>query len=144
MGTVFTRIIVGEVPALFVWRDRSCVAFLNITPLAPGHTLIIPKEETDHWIDLDSGLAAHLMSVSQAIGKAVQQSFEPEKVGLAIGGLEIPHAHVHVWPIHGPMYFPISPDEEDPPEPNWGKLDEAAGNIRRALKDLGFEQYVID
>jgi histidine triad (HIT) family protein len=144
MGTVFTRIIEGEVPARFIWRDRSCVAFLNITPLAPGHTLVVPIEETDHWIDLDLGLAAHLMSVSQAIGKAVQKSFEPEKVGLAIAGLEIPHAHVHVWPIHGPMSFPINPDEEDPPEPDWEKLDEAAGSIRRALKDLNFRQYVTD
>ena len=146
MATVFTRIIDGEVPARFVWRDPSCVAFLNITPLAPGHTLVVPREETGHWIDLDPRLAAHLMSVSQAIGKAVQESFEPEKVGLAIAGLEIPHAHahVHVWPIHGPMSFPIDSDEEDPPEPDWEKLEGAAGTIRRALKDLGFEQHVAD
>ena len=90
MGTVFTRIIEREVPAFFVWRDRSCVAFLNIPPLAPGHTLVVPKEGTDHWIDLGPSLAVHLMSVSQTIGKAVQKSFEPEKVGLAIGGLEFP------------------------------------------------------
>jgi len=144
LATVFTRIIEGEVPARFVWRDDSCVAFLNITPLAPGHTLVVPKEETGHWIDLGPGLAAHLMSVSQAIGKAVQESFEPERVGLAIAGLEIPHAHVHVWPIHGPMSFPISPDEEDPPEPDWEKLDETAGSIRWALKELGFQQCVAD
>lgn len=68
MGAVFTRIIEGEVPALFVWRDRSCVAFLNITLLAPGHTVVVPKEETDHWIDLGPRLAAHLVSVSPAIG----------------------------------------------------------------------------
>jgi diadenosine tetraphosphate (Ap4A) HIT family hydrolase len=144
LATVFTRIIEGEVPARFVWRDDSCAAFLNITPLAPGHTLVVPKEETGHWIDLGPGLAAHLMSVSQAIGKAIQASFQPEKVGLAIAGLEIPHAHVHVWPIHGPMFFPINPDEEDPPEPDWNMLDEAAGSIRRALKDLGFQQHVAD
>jgi histidine triad (HIT) family protein len=144
MGTIFTRIIEGEVPARFVWRDLSCVAFLNITPLAPGHTLVVPKEEIDHWIDLGPGLTAHLMFVSQTIGKAVQKSFEPKKVGLAIAGLEIPHAHVHVWPIHEPMSFPINPDEEDPPEPDWERLEEAAGSIRRALKDLGFQQYVAD
>jgi len=144
LATVFTRIIDGELPARFLWRDPSCVAFLNITPLAPGHTLVVPKEQTGHWIDLDPGLAAHLMSVSQAIGKAVQKSFEPERVGLAIAGLEIPHAHVHVWPIHGPMSFPIDSDEEDPPEPDWEELEEAAGTIRRALKDLGFEQQVAD
>jgi diadenosine tetraphosphate (Ap4A) HIT family hydrolase len=144
VATVFTRIIEGEVPACFVWRDPSCVAFLNITPLAPGHTLVVPKEDTGHWIDLGPELAAHLMSVSQAIGKAVQESFEPEKVGLAIAGLEIPHAHVHVWPIHGPMSFPIDPDEEDPPEPDWEKLEEAADTIRRALKDFGFQRHVAD
>ena len=144
MATVFTRIIEGEVPACLVWRDPSCVAFLNITPLAPGHKLVVPIEETGHWIDLDPELAAHLMFVSHAIGKAIQESFEPEKVGLAIAGLEIPHAHVQVWSIHGPMSFPINPDDEDSPQPDWEKLDEAAGSIRRALKDLGFQQYVAD
>ena len=69
MATVFTRIIEGEVPARFVWRDRWCMAFLNITPLAQGHTLVVLKEEeTSHWIDLGPRLAAHLMFVSQAIG----------------------------------------------------------------------------
>ena len=142
MATVFTRIIEGEVPARFVWRDESCVAFLNITPLAPGHTLVVPREEVEHWIDLGPGLAAHLMSVSQAIGLAVQAGFGPKKVGLAIAGLEVPHAHVHVWPIHGPTSFPIDPDEEDPPEPDWEELDEAAGAIRRALAGLGFHRHV--
>jgi histidine triad (HIT) family protein len=118
------------------------VAFLNITPLAPGHTLVVPREEVEHWIDLGPGLAAHLMSVSQAIGLAVQECFGPKKVGLAIAGLEVPHAHVHVWPIHGPTSFPIDPDEGDPPEPDWGELDEAAGAIRRALAGLGFHRHV--
>src|ERR671921_2612751 len=136
LATVFTRIIEGEVPARFVWRDPSCVAFLNITPLAPGHTLVVPREETGHWIDLDPRLATHLMSVSQAIGKAVQEGFGPERVGLAIAGLEIPHAHVQVRPIHGPMSFPIDSDEEDPPEPDWEKLEEAADSIRRTLEEF--------
>ena len=142
MATVFTRIIEGEVPARFVWRDEACVAFLNITPLAPGHTLVVPREPVEHWIDLGPGLAAHLMSVSQAIGLAVQRGFGPEKVGLAIAGLEVPHAHVHVWPIHGPTSFPIDPEERDPPEPDWDELDEAAGAIRRALAGLGFHRHV--
>jgi histidine triad (HIT) family protein len=138
LATAFTRIIEGEVPACFLWRDPSCVAFLNITPLTPGHTLVVPKEEIAHWIDLGPNLAAHLMSVSQAIGKAIQESFEPEKVGLAIAGLEIPHAHIHVLPIYEPMSFPINPDEEDPPEPDWEKLEEAADSIRRRLEEFGF------
>ncbi len=144
MATVFTRIIGGEVPARFVWRDGLCVAFLNITPLSPGHTLVVPREEVEDWLDLEPTLAAHLMSVSRAVGRAIRKGFGPEKVGLAIAGLEIPHAHLHVWPIHGPMSFPINPDEGDPPEPDWEDLDETAGTIRRALTDLGFRQHVAD
>src|SRR5918998_1339900 len=63
---------------------------------------------------------------------------------VAIARLEIPRAHFHVWPIHGPMSFPINTDEEDPPVTDWEKLDEAAGSIRRALEDLNFRQYVTD
>ncbi|MDQ3791565.1 MAG: HIT family protein [Actinomycetota bacterium] len=144
MATVFTRIIADEVPARFVWRDDLCVAFLNITPLSPGHTLVVPREEVGDWLDLEPTLAAHLMSVSLAVGKAIREGFGPEKVGLAIAGLEIPHAHLHVWPIHKPMTFPINPDEGDQPEPDWQELDEAAGIIRRALTDLGFRQHVAD
>ena len=88
MATVFTRIIGGELPARFVWRDDVCVAFLNITPLSPGHTLIVPREEVDDWLDLEPLLAAHLASVAQAIGKAIRRGFEPEKVGLMIAELE--------------------------------------------------------
>jgi diadenosine tetraphosphate (Ap4A) HIT family hydrolase len=142
LATVFTRIIEGEVPARLVWRDDLCAAFLNATPLSPGHTLVVPKAAVEGWLDLEPLVAAHLMSVSQAIGKALREGFGPEKVGLAIAGLEIPHAHRHVWPIHGPMSFPVNPDEGDPPEPDWEKLGEAAGTIRRALTDLGFQQHV--
>ena len=138
MATVFTRIIEGEVPARFVWCDDSCVAFLNITPLTPGHTLVVPRQEVEDWLDLEPLLAAHLMSVAQAIGKAIRRGFGPEKVGLMIAGLEVPHAHVHVWPIHGPLTVPVDYGDEEDPDPDWARLDEAAGTIRRALADLGF------
>ena len=141
MSTVFTRTIEGEVPARFVWWDGRCAAFLNITPLSPGHTLV-PREEVEDWLDLEPLGAARLISVSQAIGRAIREGFGPEKVGLAIAGLEISHVHVHVWPIHGPMSFPIEPDEGDPPEPDWEELDEAAGTIRRAPSDFGFQPHV--
>ena len=108
-------LLVGGVTACFDWRDDSCAAFVSTTSLAPGHTLVIPEKETAHWIDLDPGLAAHFMSVSQAVGRAVQESFEPRKVGLAMAGFEIPHAHV--WPTHSPTSSLIDPGEEDPPEP---------------------------
>ena len=82
------------------------------------------------------------MSVAQAVGKAIMRGFEPEKVGLMIAGLEIPHAHVHVWPIHGPLTIPVDYGDEESPDPDWGMLDRAAGTIRRALTDLGFQQHV--
>jgi histidine triad (HIT) family protein len=97
--TLFTRIITGELPGRFVWRDDRCVAFLSIAPLRPGHTLVVPIEEVDHWLDLEPDLAAHLMIVAHAIGRAQRAAFSPARVGLIIAGLEVPHCHLHVVPI---------------------------------------------
>ena len=101
MASVFTRIIAGELPAHFVWQEDSCVAFLSIEPLRPGHTLVVPRAEVDHWIDLDNDTAAALMRVARTIARAQQEIYRPTKVGLMIAGLEVPHAHVHVSPIDG-------------------------------------------
>ena len=73
MATVFTKIIRGELPGRFVWRDDRCVAFLSINPLRPGHTLVVPIEEVDHWLDLAPASMQHLVSVSQTIGKAISE-----------------------------------------------------------------------
>jgi histidine triad (HIT) family protein len=100
MGSVFTRIIEGELPGTFVWRDERCVAFLSINPLQPGHTLVVPVEEIDHWVDADPALNAHLMGVAQQIARALQAAFNPTRVGVIIAGLEVPHLHIHVVPIH--------------------------------------------
>ena len=101
MASVFTRIIAGELPAHFVWQEDSCVAFLSIEPLRPSHTLVVPRAEVDHWIDLDDDTAAALMRVARTIARAQQEIYRPTKVGLMIAGLEVPHAHVHVSPIDG-------------------------------------------
>jgi histidine triad (HIT) family protein len=69
--SIFTRIIDGELPGRFVWRDDRCVAFLSINPLRPGHVLVVPREEVDHWLDLDPSLLDHVMRVSQKIGAAL-------------------------------------------------------------------------
>jgi len=98
MATIFTRIIEGEIPGTFVWRDEHCVAFLSINPMAPGHVLVVPIEEVDHWIDATPELAAHLFSVAHTIGTAQHAAFGCERVGLIIAGYEVPHAHVHVIP----------------------------------------------
>ena len=98
MGTVFTKIIEGEFPGTFVWRDEQCVAFLSINPMAPGHVLVVPIEEIDHWIDAPPELAAHLFDVAHTIGRAQQAAFDCERIGLIVAGYEVPHTHVHVIP----------------------------------------------
>ena len=135
MATVFTQIIEGTLPARFVWKDERCVAFLTIHPLRPGHTLIVPRLEIDHWLDLEPVLLDHLMTVSQSIGKAIDEAFHPAKVGLMIAGLEVPHTHLHVIPIQ--ELSDLNPANQDM-QPNPADLDQAAEAIRRSLRALGF------
>jgi histidine triad (HIT) family protein len=101
MPTIFTRIIDGDLPGTFVWTDDRCVAFLSINPLRPGHTLVVPRQEIDHWLDCPDDLRDHLFSVAQRIGRAVESAWQPERVGLMIAGLEVPHLHIHVVPMWG-------------------------------------------
>ena len=98
MTTIFTRIINGEIPGTFVYRDEQCVAFLSINPLADGHVLVVPIEEVDHWIDLSPSLSAHLFDVSHRISQALAQAFPCERVGLIIAGYEVNHCHIHLIP----------------------------------------------
>jgi histidine triad (HIT) family protein len=130
MPSVFTRIINGELPGRFVWRDEKCVAFLSIQPLKPGHTLVVPIEEVDHWIDLTADLAAHVFGVARRIAQAMQQAFRPEKVGLMIAGLEVRHCHLHLVPIQGLHDLDFSRQDKNP-DP--AMMDDAAKRIRAAL-----------
>jgi len=137
MPTLFTRILRGELPARFVWRDERCAAFLSINPLRPGHVLVVPRDEVDHWLDLPAGLRDHLFGVAQTIGRALQEEWKPEKVGLVIVGLEVRHAHLHVVPIWGIDDLDFAQAEKNPAP---AALDEAAGRVRAALRRLGFAQ----
>jgi histidine triad (HIT) family protein len=132
--TLFTRIIDGELPGRFVHRDERAVAFLSINPLQPGHTLVVPVQEVDHWLDLEPDLAAHLMVVAQRIGRAAQVAFEPVKVGMMIAGLEVPHCHLHVVPIRGVHDLDFANAD---PSPDPAALDDAAERLRQALGALG-------
>jgi diadenosine tetraphosphate (Ap4A) HIT family hydrolase len=100
MATVFTRIIDGELPGTFVWRDDRAVGLMSINPLATGHVLVVPFVEVDHWIDLDPQLAAHLVEVARTIGHAQAAAFACRRVGLIIAGYEVPHTHLHVIPTN--------------------------------------------
>lgn len=138
MPSVFTMIINGDLPGRFVWKDERCVAFLTINPLRPGHTLVVPREEVDHWLDLDADLLAYLTSVSQSIGKAIQRGFDPRKVGVIIAGLEVPHVHLHLVPIQDEIRDLDFKNAEQNPNP--ADLDRAAETIRASLRELGFSQ----
>jgi histidine triad (HIT) family protein len=86
MATVFTRIIAGELPGTFVWRDERCVAFMSINPIATGHALVVPVEEIDHWLDGPADLVTHLFEVTRSIGLAQHEAFGCERVGVIIAG----------------------------------------------------------
>jgi len=131
---LFTKIIRGELPGRFVWRDERAVAFLTIAPLRMGHTLVVPVDEVDHWLDLEPELMQHLTDVSHKVGKAVQQAFSPVKVGMMIAGLEVPHVHLHLVPIHALSDLDFSRADANP-DP--AALDEAAEKLRSALRSAG-------
>lgn len=99
MPSIFSQILAGNLPGHFVWKDEQVFALMTIRPLRPGHVLVMPREEIDHWDDLPAPLLAHLMHVSQEIAKAIKQAFPCERVAIAVCGLEIPHAHIHLFPI---------------------------------------------
>ena len=134
MPTLFTRIIAGEIPGRFVWRDDRVVAFLTIAPLRPGHVLIVPRAEIDHWLDVPPDLLAHLTHVAQRVGRAVHRAFPARKVGLMVAGLEVPHVHLHLTPIDDLHDLDFDRQDRDA---DGQALDAAAERIRAALRDLG-------
>tara|TARA_B100002051_G_C16272866_1_gene409728 strand:+ start:162 stop:581 length:420 start_codon:yes stop_codon:yes gene_type:complete len=101
MSSVFTKIMSGELPGHFIWKDDICAAFLSINPIATGHTLVVPVLEVDHWLDLPPDTNSHLINVAQIIGQAQMTAYNPERVGIVIAGFEVPHTHLHVIPING-------------------------------------------
>jgi histidine triad (HIT) family protein len=137
VATLFTRIIDGELPARFVWKDELCVAFLSNRPLRPGHALVVPRAEVDHWVDAEPNLLAHLMQAAQVIGKAQMAAFKPNRIGMMIAGLEVPHLHLHVVPIRG--VHDLDFNNQDP-NPDPGEMDTAAASIRKELRALGFQE----
>jgi histidine triad (HIT) family protein len=137
MPTIFSRIISGELPGRFVWRDSRAVAFLSIEPMMPGHTLVVPIEEVDHWVDLEADLAAHLFVVAQHIGRAQRLEWNPARVGVMIVGEEVPHTHLHVVPINSPNELSFAHVDRNA---SADALDDAAERIRARLRELGHSE----
>jgi histidine triad (HIT) family protein len=139
MSTLFTRIIDGELPGRFVWSDDRAVGFLSINPLGPGHTLVVPREEVDHWVDAEPGLLAHLTSVSHAIGAAVREVWQPPRVGLIVAGFEVPHLHIHVFPAWDMAAFDF---KNAAPSVEAQEQEEQAEKLRSALRAAGHGESV--
>ena len=99
MATIFTRIIKGEIPCYKIAEDDSYFAFLDINPLKAGHTLVVPKEETDYLFDLDDDQLSGLIIFSKKVAEAIKAAFPCNRIGVAVLGLEVPHAHIHLVPM---------------------------------------------
>ncbi|MCU0460910.1 MAG: HIT family protein [Bacteroidales bacterium] len=100
MASVFTRIINGEIPCYKVAEDDRYFAFLDINPLREGHTLVVPKQETDYIFDLDDDTLSGMIMFSKKVAAAISAAIPCARIGVAILGLEIPHAHIHLVPMN--------------------------------------------
>ena len=101
MATIFTKIINGEIPSYKIAEDANYYAFLDINPLAKGHTLVVPKKEVDYIFDLDEQTLTGMLVFSGKVAKAIQKVVPCKRIGIAVLGLEVPHAHIHLVPING-------------------------------------------
>ncbi len=100
MATIFSKIIAGEIPSYKIYEDDNYYAFLDINPLAEGHTLVIPKVETDYLFDLEDEVLANMIVFAKKVALAIDQTMVCKRVGVAVLGLEVPHAHIHLVPLN--------------------------------------------
>jgi histidine triad (HIT) family protein len=131
--SIFTKIIKGEIPSYKVGEDENFYAFLDISPLAKGHTLVIPKKEIDYIFDIDDELYGGLFLFAKKIAKAIDKVVECEKVGIAVIGLEVRHAHIHLVPLKDVTFIDFSrPKLELSKE----EFEDIRGQIYRNFKSL--------
>ena len=135
--SIFTRMINGQMAARFVWKDPVCFAIMTISPLRPGHLLVIPRKEVDHWLDLDDATANHLILAARSLGKALMHAYNPTKVGVIIAGLEVRHVHIHLVPIEHVNDLDFSRQN---PNTTAIDIDRAAALVRDGLRALGFKE----
>lgn len=131
MPTLFTKIINGDLPATFVYRDNLCVCFMTINPITVGHALVAPIQEVDQWSDLSDTATAHIFNIARRISAAQKIAFECARVGLIVAGYEIPHCHLHLIPSNSmeDLRFENAASHADPAE-----LKSAATKIINAFR----------
>lgn len=120
MASIFTRIINGEIPCYRVAEDERYIAFLDVRPLKAGHTLVVPKKEVDYIFDMDEDALTGMVIFARKVARAMKEVIECRRIGVAVIGLEVPHAHIHLIPIsrEGDMLFTnprvsLSPEENE-------------------------------
>lgn len=129
MATLFTRIIQGEIPAYKIAEDDNYFSFLDISPLAKGHTLVVPKQETDYIFDMDPDALAGLMRFAQRVARAVEQVVPCKRIGIAVIGLEVPHAHVHLVPLESVHDINFSKPRVQLSQEEFSELAEAISKV---------------
>lgn len=131
MASVFTRIINGEIPCYMVAEDDRYIAFLDVRPLKAGHTLVVPRREVDYIFDLDEDTLAGMMIFARKVAKAMKEVIECNRIGIAVIGLEVPHAHIHLIPIsrEGDMLF-TNPRVSLTPQENEALARKIAEHVR--------------
>jgi histidine triad (HIT) family protein len=131
MASVFSKIISGDIPAYKVLENESFLAFLDIFPLAKGHVLVIPKKETDYLFDITSVKYLELWKFTQQVAKAMDKVIDCKRIGVAVIGLEVPHAHIHLVPLNS-----VSDINFERPKLSFSEeeMDEVAQKIRKALQ----------
>lgn len=129
--TIFSKIIAGDIPSYKVAEDDKFYAFLDINPITWGHTLVVPKEETDYIFDLSDKTIGEMMVFSKRVAAAIKEAFPCRKVGMAVLGLEVPHAHIHLVPLQneGDMDF-----KKKIENPDVEKMKETAAKIASKFK----------
>ncbi|MBF9254808.1 HIT family protein [Pontibacter sp. 172403-2] len=130
-ASIFTKIINGEIPAYKVAEDDRFLAFLDVFPTAKGHTLVIPKQQTDYIFDLDEDMYLGLMAFAKKVAAAVEQAVPCKRIGVAVVGLEVPHAHVHLIPLNSMQDMNFANKKKFSKE----EFEETAKNIQAAYQE---------
>lgn len=130
MASIFTKIIQGDIPSYKIAEDDRFYAFLDINPVAIGHTLVIPKEEIDYIFDLPDDLLGDLLVFAKKVGLAIEKEVECQRIGVTVVGLEVPHAHIHLIPIDSIYDMEFSKPKISMPKE---EFEDLAERIRRHL-----------
>lgn len=133
MASIFSKIVAGEIPCYKVAEDEKHLAFLDIAPVARGHVLVIPKKETDYIFDMEDAELAELMVFAKKVAKALIKVCPAPKIGVSVIGLDVPHAHVHLVPIHGVTDIDFGKEKLKLPE---AEMEDLAGRILSEFEKL--------